>query len=82
MNFVKFDSCPYCKTETFEHPNTKYCYKCSKLVLPNKCSNEDCEAFKEELSLPPDAKYCPLCREETTNQDYLNHLMVRSAYKF
>ena len=68
---MHFEKCPYCKTEVFKHPKTKYCHNCSKIVLPDKCANADCDAYKEQLLLPPGSKYCPLCRRETTNKAHL-----------
>lgn len=68
---MHFEQCPYCQAKVFEHPKTKYCHKCSKLVLPNRCANQNCDAYEEQLDLPRDAEYCPLCRQETTNKAYL-----------
>lgn len=60
-----FCKCPYCEKETFDHPKTEYCHHCGKSVVHNICSNETCFSRQNDVMIPSDAQYCPICGGRT-----------------
>ena len=48
-------------------PDSYYCSQCGA-ILQNFCTNPNCELCREDgedVELPADAKYCPVCGEPT-----------------
>lgn len=60
------DNCRHCGADIFKHDLTKYCVKCGKELAINTCKNPLCDIAREQIILPDNASYCPVCGKATT----------------
>jgi len=65
------DCCRHCGVIVFKHDLTTYCVSCGKDLAIITCKNSSCIICKEQIILPDNATYCPVCGKRTTLEDII-----------